>query len=514
MNSYLPDGAPDNAVLDSDYGDAIRHDEPIEGISGASTRTLDNDSWYGGHDKDWALDDIRSGLAFGLPESGAPSDIIHTGDIPMDATFGDSGLLESGVFDPFIHNSLIYTPHNTFSNQASKKDEADTSSYPLELWSEWENDVQPFPGTLACRTSVSSASGLWRSGARVPPLQIPGCSSPTHKGASTSDSRGASGYRQGHTVLPKIEVSSYSEGASPVDVIQPQRSARMDGSYSHLQIGSLPSTFDGQRMLQDSDWDQLQPWNPSSGIYDHSPSSVDSSAPADALTCLKCPVDERRPFRRAGDYRRHLKKHDAPLHECILPGCGKTFYRHDKLKAHVGKAHNMDLNSMEGADVTASRSVTPIGEDGNSQEALYTCARCGLEFRRKLDFEKHYERKHVRRHECDKCKASFILKADLERHKNTVHQVGSGTRYHCTKGDCTQEFRRKDNLSRHIKRMHPEEVADTDASGLLLSTSLPIAPKPPSTGESIPRMDPINHDPIIDREKLGLIRSVTRAGDS
>jgi hypothetical protein len=46
-------------------------------------------------------------------------------------------------------------------------------------------------------------------------------------------------------------------------------------------------------------------------------------------------------YLRAGDCRRHLKKHNGPFFHCDQPDCGMYFYRHDKLRAHLKQGHNI-----------------------------------------------------------------------------------------------------------------------------------------------------------------------------
>lgn len=48
-------------------------------------------------------------------------------------------------------------------------------------------------------------------------------------------------------------------------------------------------------------------------------------------------------FSRQGDLNRHSKKHRPGEHPCIYPGCGKVFYRKDKLRQHWEKEHQVGL---------------------------------------------------------------------------------------------------------------------------------------------------------------------------
>jgi hypothetical protein len=46
-------------------------------------------------------------------------------------------------------------------------------------------------------------------------------------------------------------------------------------------------------------------------------------------------------YPRAGDCRRHLKKHNGPFFPCTEFDCDMEFYRHDKLRAHLKQGHNI-----------------------------------------------------------------------------------------------------------------------------------------------------------------------------
>jgi hypothetical protein len=55
----------------------------------------------------------------------------------------------------------------------------------------------------------------------------------------------------------------------------------------------------------------------------------------------KCGVCSKRLPKRAGDFRRHMKKHNPKIfkYPCTMDGCQKTFYRADKLKNHLDQKH-------------------------------------------------------------------------------------------------------------------------------------------------------------------------------
>ena len=48
-------------------------------------------------------------------------------------------------------------------------------------------------------------------------------------------------------------------------------------------------------------------------------------------------------FRRVGDCRRHMRKHQAPNLRCVVENCNMKFDRMDKLRDHVRQGHKMNL---------------------------------------------------------------------------------------------------------------------------------------------------------------------------
>ena len=62
-----------------------------------------------------------------------------------------------------------------------------------------------------------------------------------------------------------------------------------------------------------------------------------------AEPAFTCPRGCRGSFRRPGDYRRHMRKHEKPRYKCAVIDCDRTFYRADKLRDHLKKAHKLKL---------------------------------------------------------------------------------------------------------------------------------------------------------------------------
>ncbi|OAG19192.1 hypothetical protein CC77DRAFT_1050984 [Alternaria alternata] len=63
-----------------------------------------------------------------------------------------------------------------------------------------------------------------------------------------------------------------------------------------------------------------------------------------AETRISCTADGcTKTFRRPGDYRRHMRKHQDPILKCIVDDCDMKFYRLDKLRDHIRQGHKMVL---------------------------------------------------------------------------------------------------------------------------------------------------------------------------
>ncbi|KAH6867989.1 hypothetical protein BKA58DRAFT_386088 [Alternaria rosae] len=59
---------------------------------------------------------------------------------------------------------------------------------------------------------------------------------------------------------------------------------------------------------------------------------------------FQCNIDGcTKAYRRVGDCRRHMRKHQDPTLRCVVEGCNKKFDRMDKLRDHVRQGHKMNL---------------------------------------------------------------------------------------------------------------------------------------------------------------------------
>ena len=157
-------------------------------------------------------------------------------------------------------------------------------------------------------------------------------------------------YNYGQDLLPyqTVAVDFLNQGSSWPSVIHdvnmhwPQMAPIAEPS-----INSHDVLFD--HMLSEQDFSQM----PASmmPIGHHAvtpmPSTTNTAASMEPPTAdehvaepaLTCPRGCTGSFRRPGDYRRHMRKHEKPRYKCPKFDCDKTFYRADKMRDHVKQGH-------------------------------------------------------------------------------------------------------------------------------------------------------------------------------
>jgi hypothetical protein len=59
----------------------------------------------------------------------------------------------------------------------------------------------------------------------------------------------------------------------------------------------------------------------------------------------QCPHGCNGTFSQSGEYRCHMKKHADHQHVCGQPGCGRSFYRKDKLREHLWQKHRIETRA-------------------------------------------------------------------------------------------------------------------------------------------------------------------------
>ncbi|XP_045400458.1 zinc finger protein PLAGL1 [Lemur catta] len=180
---------------------------------------------------------------------------------------------------------------------------------------------------------------------------------------------------------------------------------------------------------------------------------------------------------------RHMATH-SPQKSHMCAHCKKTFNRKDHLKNHLqthapnkmafgcekcGKKYNtvlgyrrhLALHAASGADLTCGVCALELG----STEVLLDHLKAHAE-------EKPPSGTKEKKHRCDHCERRFYTRKDVRRHL-VVH---TGCKdFLCQ--FCAQRFGRKDHLTRHTKKTHPEELMQESLqTGDLPSTLYPASP--------------------------------------
>lgn len=78
---------------------------------------------------------------------------------------------------------------------------------------------------------------------------------------------------------------------------------------------------------------------PSASLVTTDVATEPDAAHAASDEVLRCPRGCRGTFRRPGDFRRHMRKHEQPRYKCPMFDCDKTFYRADKMRDHLRQGH-------------------------------------------------------------------------------------------------------------------------------------------------------------------------------
>lgn len=182
---------------------------------------------------------------------------------------------------------------------------------------------------------------------------------------------------------------------------------------------------------------------------------------------VRCDICQKE-FNRAAELRRHkdsVHNLNPPQYFCAVPGCDRAsrpFPRKDKLADHTARVHTQS---------TASEAFEH-GEEVS--EATYRCDHesCAREFDQRADLLRH-QRTHTdkseRPHKCARCAKSFLYPKDLKRHQATHldDEDGDKPSFYCEVASCDygpgkQGFSRKDGMIRHMRRFHPELIADEE----------------------------------------------------
>ncbi|XP_013118454.2 zinc finger protein 347 [Stomoxys calcitrans] len=186
-------------------------------------------------------------------------------------------------------------------------------------------------------------------------------------------------------------------------------------------------------------------------------------------------------FARQSQLKYHKESHVSPINECTQ--CHKTFFNPLALKKHQS-LHKVEPKTCPHCDKNFLKKIS-LEQHIAAQhlnQLQYGCAYCSKRYASKTTLQLHlqsHERKrfeclicgkffqrnsilnlHLKRHnhlgsiyKCHVCEKTFGDTGALSRHRK-IHEENS-LQYHCIL--CDKSILRKDNMTRHIKTIHPEE---------------------------------------------------------
>ncbi|XP_065366233.1 MDS1 and EVI1 complex locus protein EVI1-A [Calliphora vicina] len=187
-------------------------------------------------------------------------------------------------------------------------------------------------------------------------------------------------------------------------------------------------------------------------------------------------------FVRHSQWKYHNESHLSPVNECNK--CQKIFSNPLALKKHVA-LHKVEPKSCPHCNKTFKKKIS-LDQHVAAQhlnQLQYGCAQCSKKYASKSTLQLHLQSHEKKRFECSFCGKQFqrnsILNLHLKRHNNTnvicnvcqkvysesgalarhrkIHEE-NGIQYHCKL--CDKIILRKDNMTRHLNTIHPDEKFD------------------------------------------------------
>ncbi|XP_052130598.1 zinc finger protein 30 isoform X2 [Frankliniella occidentalis] len=165
------------------------------------------------------------------------------------------------------------------------------------------------------------------------------------------------------------------------------------------------------------------------------------------FTCSTC----GKGFKQQSKLNRHYKSHEASEKPFKCDKCEKAFSTKQILKDHM-------LSHAQGHFVTCPICSKKLSSQSCLRkhkklhaDPIHKCKDCGKKFPVKWSLDVHQKtHQRERKFKCKECPKAFKILSDLKRH-GFVHQDGE---WECK--TCQLIFRRRDNLVRHLKNIHPE----------------------------------------------------------
>ncbi|XP_076999834.1 zinc finger protein PLAGL1 [Tamandua tetradactyla] len=194
-------------------------------------------------------------------------------------------------------------------------------------------------------------------------------------------------------------------------------------------------------------------------------------SPQRSHQCAHC----EKTFNRKDHLKNHLQTHDPNKMAFGCAQCGKKYH------TALGYKRHLALHAASAGDLTCGVCARELG----TPEGLLHHLKAHAEEKARGGAAKE------RKHRCDHCERRFHTRKDVRRHL-VVH---TGCKdFLCQ--FCAQRFGRKDHLTRHTKKTHPQELLCEGAPRAApLAAPLAAGPPPPRGAPAPP--GPLLPEPLV-----------------
>ena len=143
-------------------------------------------------------------------------------------------------------------------------------------------------------------------------------------------------------------------------------------------------------------------------------------------------------------FSRHLASNECQIQDrpYVCEVCGRGWFNLTNLTKHIEIGECKANPSLENKRIK--------------------CNYCDLSFFSLANREVHVKKAHMPGQEisyrCAKCDMNFVTHKEFNVHKKTIHATEIRSRFNCRIVGCSFETDKRDEIAKHVKQFHPDQV--------------------------------------------------------